>query len=176
MWHWPTLGIELIVPPSIASVFDTHRQRFFQKERGGLLFVDLRDPRGLLLASASPPHPADRAGWFELVIDEHRGRAEIEHANAKGLRLIGYWHTHPQNTPELSMADLASFRALAAGNPIDLPLPVAVIVGRSSSKEGIRAWSIRPEGVFLADHRPRPSTVGLACSSGRSALSDQKRP
>lgn len=150
VWHWPTLGVELIVPPLVAAVFNAHRQRFLQKERGGLLFVDPNDPRGLVLASASPPHTADRSGRFELRIDEQRGRAEIQDANAKGLRLVGYWHTHPQGLPRLSATDIASFRELAARNPIDLPLPIAVIVGRSFQQEGIRAWSVRPEGVVLA--------------------------
>ncbi|MBT2748620.1 Mov34/MPN/PAD-1 family protein [Lysobacter sp. ISL-50] len=87
------------------------------------------------------------------MIDEQRGQAEIKVANAKGLRLIGYWHTHPQRVPELSATDLVSFRTLAARNPIDLPLPVAVIVGRSPKEDGIRAWSIRSEGVIRADHQ-----------------------
>lgn len=152
-WHWPTLGVELIVPPPVASVFNSHRQRFLQRERGGLLFVDPHDRRGLVLASASAPHAADRSGRFELKIDEQRGRAEIEQANARGLRLIGYWHTHPQRVPELSPTDIASFRALAMCNPIDLPLPLAVIVGQSPRQDGIRAWSIRPKGIVRAQHR-----------------------
>lgn len=151
VWRWPTLGVELIVPPPVVAVFNAHRQRFLQKERGGLLFVDPSDARGLVLAHASPPHLADRSGRFELTIDEQRGRIEIEEANARGLRLIGYWHTHPQRVPELSSTDVASFRALAICNPTSLPLPVAVIVGRSPKQEGIRAWSIRPEGIIRAD-------------------------
>ena len=154
VWHWPTLGVELIVPPSVAAIFQSNRQRFLQKERGGLLFVDPNDPRGLVLAWASPPHPLDRAGHFDLVIDEHRARSEIEEANVQGKRLVGYWHTHPQKFPKLSTTDLASFRALANHNPTTLPLPVAVIVGRSSDKEGVRAWSIRPEGVLRAERIP----------------------
>lgn len=156
-WHWPTLGVELIVPLPVALVLDTHRQRRLQKERGGLLFVDAHDPRGLVLAWASPPHQADRAGILDLVIDARRGRTEIEDANAKGWRLVGYWHTHPQRVPELSQTDLSSFRALAARNPVDLPLPMAVIVGRSSSEEGIRAWSIRREGPVRAARLPTPA-------------------
>ena len=149
-WRWPTLGVDLIVPPSTASIFDQHRQRFFQKERGGLLFVDPQSPDGLTLIWATPPHTADRAGLFELSIDPQRGRDEIAIANRKGWRLIGYWHTHPQQVPALSGTDLASFRKLASRNPQHLPLPVAIIVGRSTLPDGIRAWSIRPEGVLQA--------------------------
>lgn len=150
-WRWPKLGVDLIVPPLTVSVFDRHRQRFLQKERGGLLFVDPQSPDGLTLIWATPPHKADRAGPFELSIDPRRGRNEITSANRQGWRLVGYWHTHPQQVPTLSTTDLASFHRLASRNPEHLPLPVAIIVGRSSRPDGIRAWSIRPEGVLQAD-------------------------
>ena len=156
-WRWPTLAVDLFVPPATASVFDRHRQRFFRKERGGLLFVDPQSPDGLTLVWATPPHAADRAGPFELSIDPQRGRDEIISANQKGWRLIGYWHTHPQQVPTLSSTDLASFHQLASRNPEYLPLPVAVIVGRSSRPDGIRAWSIRPEGVLQADLSTTPA-------------------
>lgn len=155
-WRWRELGVDLIVPPATASVFDQNRQRFFHKERGGLLFVDPHSPKGLKLIWATPPHSADHASRFELSINPQRGRDEISIANRKGWRLVGYWHTHPQQVPTLSTTDLVSFYKLASRNPEHLPLPLAVIVGRSYRPDGIRAWSIRPEGVLQADFLDHP--------------------
>jgi hypothetical protein len=119
------------------------RQRFWEKERGGQLFADVSRPDGVWLALATPPHPADSAGRSWLVLDPERCRREIEHANANGLRLIGYWHTHPQRVPSLSAQDSTSFHRFAQRYRKDLPHPLAVIVGQSLRSDGIRAWSIR---------------------------------
>ncbi|MEH8952982.1 Mov34/MPN/PAD-1 family protein, partial [Klebsiella pneumoniae] len=90
--------------------------------------------------------------WLELNND--RCRTEIENANRKGLRLVGYWHTHPQAVPHISGTDIASFARFARQNARDLPHPVAVIVGTSPSSTGIKAWIFREgryqEAVYTA--------------------------
>ncbi len=56
---------------------------------------------------------------------------------------MGYWHTHPQSIPMISPADIGSFSRFAACYTQQLPHPLAIIVGNSSSHEGIKAWSFR---------------------------------
>ncbi|EQB2600303.1 Mov34/MPN/PAD-1 family protein [Aeromonas salmonicida] len=92
---------------------------------------------------ATPPHRNDRAGRSWLELDAGRCRQEIESANAQGLRLVGYWHTHPQTIPAISLTDIESFSRFAAHHIQDLPHPIAIIVGTSSKPEGIKAWSFR---------------------------------
>lgn len=142
-WRWPTINAELFVSQTVAETFDRHRQRAWSTEQGGQLFVDTANPIGLLLALATPPHPTDQAGRFWLELDTERCRQEVEAANAKGLRLIGYWHTHPQTIPKISPADRDSFSRFATHNVQDLPYPLAVIVGTSTKPDGIIAWSFR---------------------------------
>lgn len=136
---------ELLVSQAVADVLGHHRQRGWGVERGGQLFVSPSSPAGLLLALATPPHPTDRAGWSWLELNEGRCRQEIESANAQGLRLVGYWHTHPQATPAISPADIGSFSRFAARYTQDLPNPIAIIVGKSDKPEGIKAWSFRED-------------------------------
>lgn len=154
-WRWPAMGVELRVAPSVAQVLTSHRQRAWQTERGGQLFVDADDPDGLVLALATPPHQADRAGWSWLDLDPQRCRHEIALANADRLRLVGYWHTHPQVVPRISATDVASFAAFATRYAAVLPHPLAIIVGKPDHRDGIRAWSFqqgRPvEGVRVAE-------------------------
>lgn len=142
-WRWPSGGAELRVSRSVAEVLMAHRQRAWQHERGGQLFVDATDPDGLLLTLATPPHPADRAGWTWLDLDPNRCRQEIAQANARRLRLVGYWHTHPQLVPRLSGTDIASFATFAATYATVLPCPLAIIVGKPDHPDGINAWSFR---------------------------------
>lgn len=142
-WRWPAVDSELLVSQAVADVLNSHRQRGWGVERGGQLFVNPVSPAGLLLALATPPHRADRAGWSWLELDAGRCRQEIESANAQGLRLVGYWHTHPQTIPTISPADIESFSRFATRYTQDLPHPIAIIVGKSDKPEGINAWSFR---------------------------------
>lgn len=112
--------------------------------------MDPQSSDGLLLALATPPHRADRAGWSWLELDACRCVQEIERANADGLRLIGYWHTHPQRVPVISPMDVRSFNRFAERYVRELANPIAVIVGQSEDPEGIKAWSVRPTGSVEA--------------------------
>jgi len=157
-WSWtlPGLESELLVSQDVANVLENHRQEQGGTECGGQLFVDLGNPYGLMLTLATPPHIADRAGPSWLALDPARCQQEIEHANAKGLRLVGYWHTHPQAIPQISPTDSRSFRKFAKHYSQYLPHPIAVIVGYSQKPEGIKAWSFRGSGyveVTRTHHR-----------------------
>jgi hypothetical protein len=149
-WKWPAIDSELLVSQAAATVLGSHRQRAWGMERGGQLFVDPLSPSGLMLALVTPPHRADRAGWAWLELDENRCLQEIESANSQGLRLVGYWHTHPQTIPAISPADVGSFSRFAARYIQDLPNPIAIIVGQSKKPEGIKAWSFRVGGYVEA--------------------------
>lgn len=149
-WKWPAIDTELLVSQAAAKVLTSHRQRAWGMERGGQLFVDPFSPSGLMLALATPPHWADRAGLAWLELNECRCLQEITSANAQGLRLVGYWHTHPQTIPAISPADVGSFSRFAARYIQDLPNPVAIIVGQSKKSEGIKAWSFRAGGYVEA--------------------------
>lgn len=147
-WKWPGVNSELLVSQTVADILDRHRQGLLSVERGGQLFVDPLNPAGLLLALATPPHRFDRSGWSWLELDAGRCRQEIQDANEQGLRLVGYWHTHPQSVPVISPADVTSFSRFAARYTQDLPHPIAIIVGKSEKPEGIKAWSFR-DGKYV---------------------------
>lgn len=147
-WSWPGINVHLLVSQEVACLLKRFRQKNFDVEHGGQLFVDLSNPSGLVLALATPPHKDDRSGRHWLVLDAHRCHEEIKRANAAGLRLIGYWHTHPQNVPIISPTDIWVFSEFAARYAEGLPHPLAVIVGNSCKPDGIKAWSFR-EGRYI---------------------------
>ena len=141
-WGWQWAGVEgaLLVSQAVAAQWARYRQSPGAVECGGQLFVNLTRPDGVWLALATSPHPADRAGPTWLMLDAARCQVETAQANAQGLRLVGYWHTHPEAIPALSLADKQQFSVFAARSQAVLPAPLAVIVGQSHSPQGIRAW------------------------------------
>ncbi len=150
IWSWPTLELSIHVAPSVAVMLERCRQEQGSHERGGQLFVDIKRPDGLWLVEATPAHPKDKAGPTWLKMNPDRCREEIIAANAKGLRLIGYWHSHPEAVPNLSGQDLKSLKKFSQQNSSQLPNPLAVIVGRSALPDGIRAWIYRNKNSILA--------------------------
>lgn len=149
-WVWPDLDLQLNVSAQAAIELASHRQESVCVEKGGQLFVDTCDPRGLLLAVATPPHPADRADVTWLDMDPDRCRVESSCWHRRGLQLIGVWHTHAEINPQLSSQDLKSLRSFGQANGF---FPLAVIVGQASDAFNIRAWSVRGERALLADVR-----------------------
>ncbi|MCD1649706.1 Mov34/MPN/PAD-1 family protein [Marinobacter adhaerens] len=147
-WKWPDLGCEILVSASVVEVLNRYRQVGPNPERGGQLFVDPLNPVGLVLADASTPNPADQVGRSWIDMDSSRCRREVVHANSKGMRLVGYWHTHPQIIPHISRTDIESFRRFSTAYNHELPHPIAVIVGTSRKANGIRVWSFR-DGRYI---------------------------
>lgn len=147
-WKWPEVEVVLLVSRSAADIFFCNRQISEGPERGGQLFVDPTNPSGIILSLATAPHKSDKAGRKWLELDPERCKKEIQEANNLGLRLIGYWHTHPQLTPQISGADISSFSRFAQRNTQKLPHPLAVIVGTSPEISGIKAWSFRKGGYI----------------------------
>ena len=152
-WYWPSFGGQLLVSQDVAELFRNFRQSRIGVERGGQLFVNPSDSRGIVLALATPPHKNDRAGKTWLELDARRCREEVEVANDAGLRLIGYWHTHPQSIPVISNTDIKCFSKFSARYAQDLPQPLAIIVGNSSGPSSIKAWSFREGRYVEAIHK-----------------------
>lgn len=155
-WHWPQTSVDLLVAERAASLLCSHCQGPRDVEKGGQLFVDIDDPRGLVLSVATPPHRDDRAGVFWLELDPARCRKEVQEWHSKGLYLLGVWHTHAERIPSLSRQDLKSLHAYGLANRF---WPLAIVVGQGSSPLNVRAWSLR-EGAPLLARLTQPNFAG----------------
>lgn len=145
-WVWDDFDVTLHVSRPIEEFWRRSRQNDDDDERGGQLFANSRDTRGLVLSRVTVPHRRDRSGRNWLELDSRRCREELRVAEREGFRLLGYWHTHPEAIPHVSPQDIASFRAFTLANVPTIPYPICVIVGR----EQVRAWSIREQTVVEA--------------------------
>jgi len=148
-WTWENPKFTLHVTENVINVLSSHRQFGNQREIGGQLFVDVNQPDGIWLVKATLPHPADRSSHTSIEFDKLRCQQEINKASQEGLQFIGYWHTHPQNIPELSNQDLTSMLKFVNRNQHIQKCFVAVIVGRALSNKGIRAWLCTTNSVTI---------------------------
>lgn len=125
-------ALRVTFAPEALQVFHAHQQhRFWQSERGGVLFaasVGTYDGR-VVVTHASPPHANDRSSRYSLTLNPTRVQGEISAAYARGLHFVGYWHTHPQRAPRLSDQDAQSMLPIVAGSGIDLARVLIVVVG-----------------------------------------------
>ena len=149
-WRWDFFDVTIIVSDMVADTFNQNVQTAKDFERGGQLFVDLTMADGLWLAEASAPHSDDTAGVDWLHLDQARCAAEIINANQRGLRLVGYWHTHPENIPTISPQDVKSFRKFSSVNSTLLQNPLVVVVGRRS----VNAWIVNNDHLEKAKLLP----------------------
>jgi hypothetical protein len=62
-WRWAEVDSELLVSQAVADILDSHRQGLFGVERGGQLFVNPVNPKGLLLAVATLPTNKGYVWW-----------------------------------------------------------------------------------------------------------------
>ncbi|WP_407324434.1 Mov34/MPN/PAD-1 family protein [Acinetobacter pittii] len=149
IWEWENLSVRLKVDKNVADIFLHFRQDLGGNERGGQLFVDINQSDGLWLSRATLPNKMDRSGTTWLSLDQNRCKEEIKIANKQGLRLVGYWHTHPELIPNLSPQDIKSFREFSQKNSKYLSCPLAVIVGNGTETNSIRAWSLQNNRFLL---------------------------
>jgi integrative and conjugative element protein (TIGR02256 family) len=124
--------------PALA-VFDAHRQRrCLSREAGGQLFARVRGNAWEIL-TATGPRSKDRRGRFSFWPHRPSEQEEIYEQHALGFDYVGDWHTHPEDTPRPSPADLTSIAAVVRRSTHHLPGFLLVIIGRSPFPEGLWA-------------------------------------
>lgn len=136
------------IAPDVVALLKKHRQTLLREhERGGQLFLRNRSLTTISIDHATPPHPADRATRSSLILDHARCATEIRIANAKGLWLVGYWHTHPESQPRISSADINSMRQSLASDGYQLTAMLALVVGNSNLRKFLSAYLMRADEV-----------------------------
>ncbi|WP_164940506.1 Mov34/MPN/PAD-1 family protein [Bradyrhizobium zhanjiangense] len=129
----------MLVTPDVLATFDAHRQkRFYHSEAGGQLFARVRG-NGWEVVAATGPRPRDRRYRFSFRPHRPSEQEEIFHHHALGLDYVGDWHTHPEDAPTPSPADLWSIAELVKRSTHHLPGFLLVIVGRRQFPDGLWA-------------------------------------
>ncbi len=142
-------GQLLVFETGVLERFYQFRQtRFWHREAGGQLFA--RFETGVVrVIEATGPRPTDRRSRISYIPDRRAEQAEIDIRFLDGAHFIGDWHTHPEDRPNPSIADLRSTADGVRKSRHELNAFVIVIVGRTSF----------PEALYVAVHDGSTSHV-----------------
>ena len=139
-WHYrePKSGLTVSIAPPVLRLFESSRQRLWQRERGGVLFAESIGTSGWLeIVDATIPHADDRSGWNWLKLNHQRCLDEISDRYTRGLHFVGYWHTHPELTPKPSARDITVLQRNLHEGGVPLQKLIAVIVGTDRAATGL---------------------------------------
>ena len=141
-------GYTIRLADAVISLLRANRQRGrFAREKGGLLFAKSNQSAELLVSEASPPNKRDRSRRHALTLDPVRTKSEIENANARGLWFVGYWHTHPQPIPSISLDDIRAFSNNLRCDRIGIKALLAVIVGNQHDNQPFTTYLVTTDSV-----------------------------
>lgn len=115
-------GVLLLVEDSVQKKWDEHRQKYSDTpEACGILMASIdSDTSRIWLEKATVPKKSDNRTRFTFKISgkNHQKELDLEAKNSGGkIRLLGTWHTHPEDDPSPSQADFRGWERQQEANP-----------------------------------------------------------
>ncbi len=115
-------GVLLLVKTSVEEVWENYRQNDpMVPEACGILMATIDcDSSRIWLEKVTVPRKSDRRTRFSFRIEGKSHERELrKQAKDSGgaIRLIGTWHTHPENDPTPSQADIDGWKTIKSMNP-----------------------------------------------------------
>ncbi len=115
-------GVVLLVKDSVEGIWEDYRQADPEApEACGILMATIdSDSSRIWLEKVTVPKKSDRRTRFSFRLKGKSHEREL-HKQAKNsggaIRLIGTWHTHPENDPTPSQADIDGWTKIKSMNP-----------------------------------------------------------
>ena len=115
-------GVVLLVKKPVEKIWKRHRQTSQSApESCGILMAKIdSDSSRIWLQEVTIPTKSDRRSRFSFHLrgEKHERQLRKIATNSGGtIRLLGTWHTHPEDDPSPSKADLDGWAKLRAANP-----------------------------------------------------------
>jgi len=125
-----------------------HKQlSWWGREAGGQLFGTMTGDE-VIISKASGPYRGDQRSRCSYRSNPRAAQRAINHFAALELIYFGEWHTHPEDRPEASFADLNAMRRLRAASELRMSSSVMLIQGRAVGPEGLALYSGGAEGLL----------------------------
>jgi integrative and conjugative element protein (TIGR02256 family) len=125
---------EIIICQSIFSDISKYMQEGNKPENGGLLFAEFYLPK-IFVRKASMPNKTDYRNRHEFKPDQVMQQKTINVYFKKGLHYIGEWHTHPEEYPVPSVADITSMQDTFIASRHELNYFLLIIAGNKISND-----------------------------------------
>jgi integrative and conjugative element protein (TIGR02256 family) len=137
-----TIGdLSIAFSDNVLAIMDQHKQvKFFAPEQGGILLGRVYNKK-FVVEKISTSTELDKRSRYNF--ERHRLSAQLvinyEFFNSNGqIVYLGEWHTHPEDNPTPSPADLKMIKSQLANNKISVECLLLVIKGRKTTYVGIQ--------------------------------------
>lgn len=109
-------------------------------EAGGQLFGTV-SPDTVRVMAATGPYPQDERRRYQYRSDPAAAESAIEEHTWAGRLYLGEWHTHAEEDPQPSRADVEAMRTLRTKSQLNASSVLLVIVGLSSRPDAMLVCS-----------------------------------
>ena len=154
----PKSSQRILFKESVIEHMARHRQlSWYSREAGGQLFGSFTSNEVLVL-KATGPYRGDQRGRSSYRSSPQAAQQAIDRQAGEGLFYLGEWHTHPEDHPGASGADLDAMAKMRGASSTRLDTLLMVIQGRSAGPMGLALYSHGPDGLIqwrvLDGHTP----------------------
>jgi integrative and conjugative element protein (TIGR02256 family) len=142
-------GVDQLVVIEAAALkhVQRHRQtKATSTEAGGQLFGTIERSQVRVL-SATGPYAGDERTRCRYRSNSRNAQRAVDQQAGRGLLYLGEWHTHAEDTPNISSLDHEAMNKLIASSRLNSNGLLMIIVGRLPNEQGIALWSVSPQRV-----------------------------
>lgn len=106
----------------------------------------------IVLTNASGPGPKARRARYSFARDKEYCQAFLDRVAVESVGEVDYlgeWHKHHESEPRPSSLDIDTAADIAAGPGYHVSLCLLLIIGASNSRDSLRVFVVRPNGMVL---------------------------
>lgn len=109
-------------------------------EAGGQLFGTV-SPDAVRVMAATGPYPQDERRRYQYRSEPAAAKSAIDEQARAGRLYLGEWHTHAEEDPQPSRADVEAMRTLRMKSQLNASSVLLVIVGLSNRPDAMSVYS-----------------------------------
>lgn len=143
----PESSQRIVIKPNVIAHMARHRQlSWFSREAGGQLFGSI-DASEVIVTAATGPYRGDHRWRSSYRSNAKAAQRAVDRHAKNGLFYLGEWHTHPEEHPKASTADLDAMRRLRDASETRSSALLMLIQGKIDGVPGLSLYSIGPDGL-----------------------------
>lgn len=120
---------------------------WYAREAGGQLFGSI-NANEVVVSTATGPYRGDQRSRFSYRSNVNAAQGAIEERAVDGLFYLGEWHTHPEDHPSASAADLDAMQRLRNASETKSSSLLMLIQGKAIGSQGLAIYTLGPQGLI----------------------------
>ena len=138
----------IVIEEGVLGHMARHRQlSWYSREAGGQLFGSINEGE-VVVSVATGPYRGDQRWRSSYRSNAKAAQRAIDWHAKNGLFYLGEWHTHPEENPKASAADLDAMRRLRNASETRSSALLMLIQGKADGVLGCALYSLGPDGLM----------------------------